>query len=85
MNTIVLLCSVLTVYTSSISFALDSLASLLPPSSPILTIISMTTHRIPDGAVQLLGSLAASHLLIAISLTGVLSLQGGQAYSEKDY
>lgn len=76
----VLLCSALTVYTTSITYALSSLLSFLPSIDLPLTL----GNPIPTTVIEILGSLAASHLLIAISLTGVLSLQAGQSYSDRD-
>lgn len=73
----VLLSSALVVYTTSNSYALHALVSTVLPTLPLPTNVA-----IPNLVVEILGSLAASHLLIAISLTGVLSLQGGQSYSE---
>ncbi|BGP38819.1 hypothetical protein JCM10450v2_002773 [Rhodotorula kratochvilovae] len=85
--TLMLLLSALTVYTSNVLAALRYLPlDVLPPSSffPAPPALARAAGDIGEvRLVEALQSVAASHLIIAVSLTGVLALQGAQGWAER--
>ncbi|GAA5823448.1 hypothetical protein JCM3770_006040 [Rhodotorula araucariae] len=85
--TLMLLLSAVTVYTSNVLAALRYLPlDLLPPASFFPAPIDLHRAAGDIGEIRLveaLQSVAASHLIIAVSLTGVLALQGAQGYAER--
>ncbi|GAA5910173.1 hypothetical protein JCM8208_006749 [Rhodotorula glutinis] len=92
--TLMLLLSALTVYTSNVLAALRFLPlDALPPSSFFPSLDPVTTLAHVKGVagaslgpvrlVEALQSVAASHMIIAVSLTGVLAIQGAQGWAER--
>ncbi|GAA5852496.1 hypothetical protein JCM8547_002519 [Rhodosporidiobolus lusitaniae] len=93
--TLLLLVSAFSVYTSNLLAALRYLPlSSLPPGSPASTtaaLIEKTSTGLTGalsnlGEVRLVEALrvvAASHMIIAVSLTGVLALQGAQGWADR--
>ncbi|GAA5828312.1 hypothetical protein JCM11251_006190 [Rhodosporidiobolus azoricus] len=78
--TLLLVFSSITVYTSNVLAALRYLPlDKLTPGSPIPKLNSLGEVRL----VEALQSVAASHMIIAVSLTGVLALQGAQGWAER--
>lgn len=69
----VLLCSALAIYSTNVRGVLAFL-----PSEPIAA-----GTPIGGPLLEALRSIAGSHMIIAVSLTGVMSLQAAQGYSDK--
>ncbi|GAA5917315.1 hypothetical protein JCM6882_008970 [Rhodosporidiobolus microsporus] len=78
--TVLLIFSSITVYTSNVLAALRYLPlDQLTPGSSVPKLNSLGEVRL----VEALQSVAASHMIIAVSLTGVLALQGAQGWAER--
>ncbi|KAL8276628.1 hypothetical protein RQP46_010977 [Phenoliferia psychrophenolica] len=70
--TLMLLSSALAVYTTNVHAAL----AFLPLQNPLTAPLDVTV-------TDALRSIASAHMVVAVSLTGVLSLQAAQSYSER--
>ncbi|KAM0754837.1 hypothetical protein T439DRAFT_377256 [Meredithblackwellia eburnea MCA 4105] len=70
--TLMLLSSAIAVYSTNVLAAL-----------PYLPLHAPKTATLDPTVTEALRSIAASHMIIAVSLTGVLSLQAAQSYSER--
>ncbi|GAA5969792.1 hypothetical protein JCM11641_008042 [Rhodosporidiobolus odoratus] len=90
--TLLLLISALSVYSANVLAALRYLPlDHLKPGSPALQALEKTSgglgsalHNLGEvRLVEALQSVAASHMIIAVSLTGVLALQGAQGWADR--
>ncbi|GAA5913246.1 Shr3p [Sporobolomyces salmoneus] len=77
--TFLLLVSALSVYVSNVLAALRYLPLSKLPPVPTASLDSLGVTRLTEA----LQSIAASNMIIAVSLTGVLMLQGAQGYADR--